>query len=678
MTAIGQLCLLIALVSSGYAAFACMAGTWARHSGVVRSGFWAASASVFVLTATVVLLAWALVTKDFCFQYVALYSDATLPWHYSLAGFWVGQAGSILLWSWFVAMLAVVYRVVAGHRTHHAPRDGVHHAERDEYDMREFAFGTQMAYLCFLIAIMVFAADPMQPSLSVRANGDGLSPSLQHPAMLVHPPIVFLGYATWGIPFALALAALMTGRLDDHWVRQARPWALAAWAILGGGILWGAEWAYEELGWGGYWSWDPVENGSLIPWLTGTALVHGLMTWKQPGVFKKTTLLLAIITFALCNFATFLIRSGVLSSLHAFSQSPIGWMFLAWIFVFPAVAVVLVVMRRSSLAPEKPLVSLWSRESLILIGTVALVLLALAALLGTLAAPLSGLFSTTEIVVGPAFYNKVLIPTALVLLLAMAAIPLLRWSAPPTASQTKTLALAIGAGSLVALAIGLRRPMELAIGGLAGSLAAATLLALLSDCRAWRSERWWLRPLLALSRNRRKYAGYLIHLSFALVAIGVAGSSLGSREDDVTIRHGETISWAGRSVHFAGLVQTDLPDKVVLEAQLEVQDGKASFTLLPAQLLHRTQNQWSSQVAIHSTWKGDFYAILHGGTVQDRITLTLIENPLIRWLWLGGCMAAAGAAIAAWPTRTRRKAIGMRDSSILPSKPIDCQRKEAA
>ena len=249
--------------------------------------------------------------------------------------------------------------------------------------------------------------------------------------MLIHPPIVFLGYAAWGVPFALAAAALMSGRLNNAWLQQARPWSLFAWTTLGGGILLGAEWAYEQLGWGGYWAWDPVENGSLMPWLTGTALIHGLMTWRQ-GALKKTTLFLAIATFGLCNFATFLTRSGIFSSLHAFSQSPIGWMFLFWIAAFVVGGTLLILRRKKQLAAEKPLAALWSREALVLLGILALVLLTTVTLLGTLAGAISGLFSATPIMVGLAFYNNVLIPTGLVLLAVVAAVPLIRWGAGPT------------------------------------------------------------------------------------------------------------------------------------------------------------------------------------------------------------------------------------------------------
>ncbi len=641
MTSLGQFCLLVALVGSGYAAFACMIGGRGGPRLVVRSGVWAAAASILALTTAVVLLAQALIVKDFRFQYVTEYSDALLPWHYSLSAFWVGQGGSLLLWAWFVAALAIVYRFAAGRRGQ---------------EFRDLAFGTLMAYLCFLVTIMVFAADPMQPSLVARHTGDGLSPLLQHPAMLFHPPIIFLGYAAWGVPFALAVAALLSGRLDNTWTEQARPWAIFAWVTLGGGILWGAAWAYEELGWGGYWSWDPVENGSLIPWLTGTALVHGLMTWRCRGALKKTTLSLAIATFALCNFATFLTRSGVFSSLHAFSQSPIGWMFLAWIVVVTAGHAVLMILRRAALGAERPLTSVWSREAFVLIGIVALVLLASMAILGTLAAPLSGVFCTARIVVGIAFYNHVLIPVGLILLTAMAATPLLRWGSRPAVAQRKMLALAAvaGAAAAVAFAAGLRHPLALAVAALAGSTVVSTAAALLLDARARRSQRSWIGLPAALAANRRRYAAYLMHFSVVCLAIGVTGSSLGSRRRDVAMAPGETIRWAGRSVRYLGLNQRRLPDKVVVEARLEVSDGGVPpYLLLPADSLYRLQNQWSSQVAVHSAWSGDFYTILHGGNDGGKVNLTLIDNPLMRWLWSAGWISVAGALAALWPLKRR-------------------------
>ena len=624
MTLLGQLCLLIAMICAGYAAFAAIVGARSESRGLGRSASGAACAALAALTVVVIVLAYALVTKDFRFEYVTQYSDALLPWQYSLSALWVGQAGSLLVWGWFVAVLAVIFRFTS---------------RRGPYELGELAFGTQMTYLGFLLAIMVFAADPMAPSLAPGGKGEGLSPLLQHPAMLIHPPIVFLGYAAWGIPFAMAAAALISGQLHNAWLQQARFWSLFAWTTLGGGILLGAEWAYEQLGWGGYWAWDPVENGSLMPWLTGTALIHGLMTWRQ-GTLKKTTLFLAIATFGLCNFATFLTRSGIFSSLHAFSQSPIGWMFLFWIAALAAGGTLLIVWRKKQLVAEKPLAALWSREAFVLLGILALVLLTTVTLLGTLAGAISGLFSATPIMVGLAFYDNVLIPTGLVLLAVVAAVPLIRWGTGPTRGQARLLIITAAVGFLVALtalACGVRSPVGLAVAGLAGMLLASTFLA-------------------TAAVHRGSFAGFLIHLGFGCMAIGIAGSSLGSRETNLSMTRGQTVECAGRTIRYADLLQRDLQQNVAVTAQLEVNEPTgASYTLQPAQILYRPQNQWGTKVAIHSTFGGDFYVIMRGGSEARKIHLTLIDHPLMRWLWVGGWVGLAGVVIAMLPQRRRRE-----------------------
>ncbi|HEY4760315.1 MAG TPA: cytochrome c biogenesis protein CcsA, partial [Thermoguttaceae bacterium] len=373
MIVIGQLMLLMAFVAAGYSAFACALGWRIDGRRMQYSGLGAAIVSVCALSAMIVILAHALAVKDFSFSYVAQYSSRTLPWHYSLSALWVGQSGSLLLWSWFLGIVTLIYRFFPG---------------KAESSLRDLTFSILMSYLAFLTAVMVFGADPMEPSLSPTGEGAGLSPLLQHPAMLAHPPIVFLGYAIWAVPFALALSALLTGRVSRDWVQQARTWSLSAWVVLGIGILVGAKWAYDELGWGGYWGWDPVENGSLMPWLTGTALIHCGLAWQYRGLFKKATLLLAIVTFALCNFATFLTRSGIFGSVHEFSKSPIGWLFLALMALLVFVAAYGVPLRRKQLCGDSRISSIWTREAFVAISTVALLALTVVVFLGTLTVPL--------------------------------------------------------------------------------------------------------------------------------------------------------------------------------------------------------------------------------------------------------------------------------------------------
>ena len=652
MTTFGQLCLLAAFVASGYAAFACFVGWKSQHAPSQRAGTVAGVIGAFAITLVAAILAVALLTRDFRFAYVAQYSSRLLPWQYALSAFWVGQAGSLLLWTWAVGAMAMLYRF---------------RSRRASDPLHQPAFAILMAYQCFLVAMMVFGADPMQPSLAAARDGVGLSPLLQHPAMLLHPPVVFLGYAGCAIPFALALASLLTGRLDAAWLRDARPWAFFSWAVLGLGILVGAYWAYEELGWGGYWNWDPVENGSLIPWLTITAMIHAAMAYRQRGALKRTTLVLAVATFAACNFAAFLTRSGIFSSLHAFSQSPIGWMFLVLIAVLAAVTAVLLVRRRADISADGPMSGLWAKESVVAASVFALILLATAVFFGTVSMPISDVFFSHQVLVGAGFYNGVLIPTGLMLLAAMAAAPLLRWGVPPQGRQVKMLLL-VAAGGTTAAGLswlgGLRHPLAIAVVGLAVMSALATIASWLLD--GWRSSppRSWLDLPRRLRNRRRTYAGYAMHLALACLAVGVAGSSLGTRQQELTLVRGESTRWAGRNIRFVGILQHRWPEKLVVQAELEVTaDGASPYILRPAQEYHFLQNQWNTEVAIHSTWSGDFYTILHSGEGQDRIRLTVVENPLMRWMWLAGCVVLAAAGPWLWPQGKRAVARPARFST---------------
>jgi cytochrome c-type biogenesis protein CcmF len=647
MSDVGQLCLLTALVCSGYGGFAHLISPLRPRHRLRQAGTACGLIALGSLTVAVVLLAWALVGRDFRIEYVAHYSSQLLPWHYALSALWVGQAGSLLLWAWILAVLAVLFRFLP--TTDAALRDG--------------AFGVLLGCLAFLTALVVFAADPFRPSLAARTEGLGLSPLLQHPSMLSHPPVVFLGYAAWAVPFALAVAALLRGQLDTAWTQLARPWALFAWTVLGVGLLLGAQWAYQELGWGGYWGWDPVENGSLLPWLTGTALIHCLMAWRHRDCLKKTAVSLAVVTFGLCNFATFLTRSGVFSSVHAFSQSPIGWMFLAFMGALLAGGIALVVFRRAQLTPRRAARSLLARESLVLFSTFLLLVLSAAVLAGTLVGPVSGLLQGRTVVIGPAFYNNVLIPTGLLLLAATAAVPLLRWGHAPAPAQRRVLrtCLAVSVAATAAgFCLGIRHFIPLTVTGLA-TCAACSFLGMVSLDARRREPRSLARGLLrALAEGHRQYAGYVIHLGFIALAVGVTGSSLGSRRHEAVLKDGDAFEWAGRQIRYVGLEERHPPDKLVLEAVLEItRGGGPPMTLRPARHLHRLQNEWTTEVAIHSTWGSDFYTVLDAGLGDGTVVLTFVENPMMRWIWLGGAASAAGALVALLPRGRRSQAASL-------------------
>lgn len=664
MTGMGEICLLAAFVGVGYAAFTCLYGARWQRPALLRTGIASGVAGLLALTIVMAILAKALLEKDFSLQYVAQYSSQNLPWYYSLSALWVGQAGSLLLWAWLLGIVALLFRIWPWKR---------------RSALRDPAFGILMAYCCFLIATMVFAADPMEVNIAPGKEGAGLSPLLQHPAMLIHPPVIFLGYAVWAIPCALAIAALAFRRtpgdkdlnglvqkhelprqqmpIDASWIGIARPWALAAWTVLGGGILLGAYWSYEELGWGGYWAWDPVENGSLIPWLIGSAYIHTMMTWQFRGMLKKTSIALAIATFAMCNFATFLTRSGIFSSLHAFSQSPIGWLFLGLMLVLGVVGFVLIVGNRYRLVPDNAWNSLWARESFVLISLVALLLLAGVMVAGTLCVALSDALTGRRIMVGPGFYDYVLIPTGLVLLATLAGAPLLRWGAPPAAQQQKALLVSAVAASLLMSVIwisGVWHPLALLVAWLTAFSVATLVAFIVLESAGRKTNRTWRGLISALATSRRSWAGFVIHMGFVSIAAGVTGSSLGSQRHEFVMHKGEAIQWAGRSVCFQRLIERELSDKFIVEAELKiVPEGEKPFLLLPSQHFHRLQSQWTTEVAIHSTWRSDFYTILQNSEDRAAVRVTLVENPMMRWMWFGGCVIAVGALLRLWPSRRR-------------------------
>jgi cytochrome c-type biogenesis protein CcmF len=644
MRVLGEICLLVSLVATGYAAFLSILRSGRAIKPRERLAAVAGLIGVLSLSVTIFVLAVALVRRDFDLEYVAQYASRHLPWQYCLSALWVGQAGSLLLWAWMTGVVAMLLRTLPA----------------ADYELRRAAYGLVMAGTCFLIAVMAFAADPMAASILRGNEGAGLSPLLQHPSMLIHPPIVFLSYAAWSVPCALALAALWIDRLDLEWLQMARPWALVAWTMLGAGLLLGAHWAYQELGWGGYWGWDPVENGSLLPWLTGTALIHGMLAWRHRECLKKTALSLAIVTFALCNFATFLTRSGIFSSVHAFSESPIGWMFLGLMAALLAGGMGLVARRRGRLGSSSAFSSALARESLIACSAFLLVLLTMVVLVGTLVAPLSKMITGRMAQVGPEFYNNVFAPISLLLLAMTAAVPLLQWGSSPKPTERRLLRLSTLASLTAAAAgyiFGVRHPLAIAVVALAALTLSTFLAGWLYD--AWRRDarRRWRGLIGALRGGRHKYAAYVIHLGLACVALGIAGSSLGSERKEIELAEGDTLEWAGRHIRYVQLIQSTLPDRLVAEAVLEVaRRGGEPVTLRPARHLHLLQNEWTTEVAIHSTWSGDFYTVLHAGLGEGRVSMTLVSNPLIRWIWVGGITIAGSAIVSIWPTRGRRRA----------------------
>jgi cytochrome c-type biogenesis protein CcmF len=416
-----------------------------------------------------------------------------------------------------------------------------------------------------------------------------------------------------------------------------------------------------------------------MPWLTCTVFIHSLMVWRHCDGWKRTSLALAIVTFGLCNFATFLTRSGIFSSLHAFSQSPIGWMFLALMAMLLAVGGGLIWWRRRMLVSTMRLSSIWARETHAVIAGGALLLLTAVIFVGTVLVPLSTHFAGVKAVVGPPFYNAVLAPIGLLLLSTTVAVPLMRWGAPPGNRERQMLWLSLSVGAvaaLVGLACGVRRPSALIVIVLAATAPVALAAALALEAKRRASRGLLAGIAFALQHHRRSFAGFTVHLGFIACAIGVTGSSLGSQRYDAVMKEGDSLDWAGRRVRYVRLIKTEQADKLLAEAELEISDGEETYVLRPARHFHVLQEQWTTEVAIGSSWHGDFYTILNNGEGDTAVSLTFIEMPLMRWLWVGGGVSGVGVIVALWPVgrkkRTGEQALGQFTAGKLTRQSREC------
>ncbi|MEE9557641.1 MAG: cytochrome c biogenesis protein CcsA, partial [Candidatus Adiutricales bacterium] len=412
MTEIGYYSLLFAFFISAYSGLVSFIGARANRGDMLDSSRKAALAVFGLLTLAVAALIYALVTRDFSLAYVTKYTSGTLPMIYTVAAFYAGQAGSLLLWGWLLAAFSVL--VLFQNR-------------RQNRELLPYVLSVLMALTFFFILLMVFVTNPFEKLSPVPLEGHGLNPMLQNPGMIFHPTTLFLGYVGFSVPFAFALAALITGQLGDVWIRTTRKWTMISWFFLGAGNLLGAQWAYVELGWGGYWAWDPVENASFMPWLLGTAYLHSVMIQEKRGMLKVWNMLLILGTFMLTIFGTFITRSGIIASVHSFGQSSLGYIFLAFLGLILVVSLTLLVFRLPDLKSRNRLDSLLSRESSFLYNNLLVVGIAFTVLWGTLFPIISEAVRGVKITVGPPFFNAVIIPIALALLLLTGICPLIAW-----------------------------------------------------------------------------------------------------------------------------------------------------------------------------------------------------------------------------------------------------------
>jgi cytochrome c-type biogenesis protein CcmF len=658
MADLGRAALVTALLLLVYALVAGSFAAWRARRRLAES---AQNALIGAFAATVVaavVLLVALAHHDFSFRYVADHTSRELPLGYTLTAFWGGQEGSLLLW----LLVLTGYSVAA-----------VLTARRAGREVLAWVVPTLGLVGTFFALLLVFVASPYATQVA-PADGAGLNPSLQNPYMAVHPPMLYLGYVGLTVPFAFAMGALLARRTDERWIVATRRWTLAAWGFLGVGQLLGAHWAYVEIGWGGYYAWDPVENAALMPWLAATAYLHSVMIQEKRGMLKVWNVLLVVLAFCLSLFGTFLTRSGIIQSIHSFTQSSIGPWFLGFICLITAGSLALVFLRLPLLRTKTRLESLVSREATFLYNNLLLVALALTILWGVVYPLLSEAVTGQAATVSKPYYNFFLHSFGLPLLLLMGIGPLVAWRRASVRALGRTFlwplsaALAAGGALLVAGAGSSR------IGVVAYTFSVFVLASIVLEfVRGTRARKalggvGWLGAFSSLvARNRRRYGGYVVHAAVVLLAIGVAGSSAYQTVREQRLHPGDSMTVAGNRLVFRGFEQRTVSNHREIRANVDVYRGGSYLgRLRPGKNQYFAEDQVSNEVAIrHNTLTGgDLYLIADQVNADGSLDLKALDKPLVNLIWLAGLVFVGGSLIALWPDAREERRLAARYEGV--------------
>lgn len=647
MTTVGTIALLVALVVAAYTALAGLIGARGRVPELVSSARNGVMLFAALISLVVVSIIYALVNRDFSLSLVANHTSHDLPlFPYTITALWADQSGSLLFWSWILSLygLVVVLKKWSANR-----------------DLMPYVVAVLMGIQTFFALMLNFVSSPFLKMDLVPADGAGLNPLLQHPAMAIHPPMLYLGYVGFTIPFCFAMAALLSGRLNDAWIRTTRRWTMVPWLFLGMGLLLGGRWAYDVLGWGGYWGWDPVENAALMPWLVGTAFLHSVMVQERKGALKIWNLGLIIIAFGLVLFGTFLTRSGVIQSVHAFTESDVGAWFLSFIAVVLIASVALLFTRLDKLETEHEFDSLLSREVFFLINNILFLGAAMAILIGVVWPILSELVTGETLTVGPPYYNLVVGAIFAALLLLMGIIPLIGWGGATLAKLGRKLVGPLVFTLIVALfayIVGVRDVIPLFGYALIALVVATTAGDLYWSARARQKntrEPFHLASARLLSRNRRRYGGYLIHLSVMVLAIGIIGSRAYSTDETSALSKGQSFITQGYTLKFENIAG-NIPDGegILTLATVGVYEGGNRIaTLQPGNVFYSRQQQPETEPAIYHDppfFRRDLYLIINGWTNNfDTVSFRAYVNPMINWVWFGGVLFLLSTIVTLWP-----------------------------
>ncbi|MFC1987549.1 heme lyase CcmF/NrfE family subunit [Chloroflexota bacterium] len=628
MADIGYIVLFLALVASIYSAIAFILGSRGRFLTLIHSARNSLLAVCGLVSLSVGILLYSLLTHNFQIEYVASYTSRDLSFPYLISALWAGNDGSLLFWAWILtlfASIAVLQKRIIGK------------------ELVPYASSIAMITEAFFLILLISVSNPFDKLSFVPAEGMGLNPLLENPGMIIHPPLILAGYVGFTIPFAFALAALLTNRLGDEWIISTRRWILITWLLLGVGNLIGAWWAYVELGWGGYWAWDPVENAGLMPLLVATAFLHSIMMQRRRGMLKIWNMVLIILAFSLAIFGTFLTRSGVLSSVHSFGESALGPFFLAFIVITLFVALGLLYYRGKELKSEAEMDSLVSRESTFLLNNLLLVGAAFAIFLGTVFPVISEAVRGVKISVGPPFFNQVNGPVFLAIILLTGICTLIGWRQASIRNLIYNflgpLITAVITGILLFL-LGIRQWYALLAFPICVFVVSTIFSEWFRGTRArhiTRSENYLKAFWNLIGANRPRYGGYIVHIAIILITIGVTGSTLYNVEQEATLKPGESMTINSYTLTYDNIDSYDTESKTVVTATLSVRNnGKPLGSLFPEKYFHRSYEQPVTEVAIRSTIIEDLYVILVGWEQDGTTTFNVLINPLVNWIWIGG------------------------------------------
>jgi cytochrome c-type biogenesis protein CcmF len=622
-----------------------------RDGRALASARWSALVTLLLVVVAALAMVGALVAHDFSIAYVARNNARETPLFFTVISLWAALEGSILLWT---AILAGATAFVAWRGTQALPR------------LATTALAVLFAMLAFfLLLVTTPAADPFVRSELVPLNGNGPNPLLQnHPLMALHPPLLYLGYVLFSVPFAYAIASLILGEGGDRWLVATRRFALVSWALLGVGIVAGSWWSYAVLGWGGYWAWDPVENAAIMPWLVATAYLHSVMVEEKRRLLRSWNLSLVIATFALTILGTFLTRSGVVNSVHAFTQSAIGPLLLGYLVAIIVLSVGLLLWRMPMLRDAGTVGAPLSREAIFLFQNVVFVAATLTVLLGTLYPLIAEALSGAQLSIGRPYFDRVEVPLALALLFLMGIGPQLPWHGASRATLERQFTapiVAAAGGALLAVATGLGGAFAVLTYALAAFVAATVMQEFARGVRARRAlhgEPAGTALGSLLRRSGRRYGGYVVHLGIVLVAVAVATGQSKTIEVERTVRPGDHFEVAGYTVAFGGLRSVSEPQRELLVADLTVTATGADQRLRPALVFFPNATQAVGSPGIAAGLGDDVYTILaaYDTSALSWATIRVLIIPLASWLWVGGAVVGLGAVIAALPQPKRREA----------------------